>query len=455
MANGDPIHILSWDAQATGYLSWSTGFTEGGTVSYDTGQSVPDGSSTALKLLRNTGSSFLYVEGQLNWNTAGTYTTGCVGFWFKGSTTETGNTNAEIASVYRSANSARNWRLYLNSSGELRLGFWGTNQVSSALTTINSGWHYIQVAWDYSTTTNKLKLAVDGVTYAEQTYTAAAAPALDWATLGWNTTNSTDDTSAFYYGPWVFTSGYHIPTRLFVKLCRPTGDVDSNWTCSTGTSRYQLVDDAPDSETTYISSATSGQSQRFDMTDVTLTSNQSIAAVQAFGLSTPGTGTTPTSTFYITNSGGTDLSCITNFGAVSSYALFVSDTKLTDPSGSAWTSSVFNGCRMRLQKAANTDTCKISEMYVAVAITAPYQYTQSLTAGLSFSGAHARIKKNLKALTGALSFTGGQTRRSFRTQAFTATLTFTTNAVTYMYRILQDAGGWYIKKGRIRRRRPY
>lgn len=376
-------------------------------------------------------------------------------FWFKGSTTSAGNTETEIASVYRSANPARDWRLYLNSSGELRLGFWGTNRVSSALATIDSGWHYIQVAWDYSTTTNKLTLAVDGVTYTEQTYTAAAAPGLDWATLGWSDLNSFDSSSSLYYGPWVFSEGYHVPTRMSVALARPTGDVDSNWTCSTGADRYALVDDAPDTSATYIESSTSGQSQRLDMTDLSLTGSQSIAGVQAFGLSPVGVGTTPTSTLYITDSGGTDLSCITNFGATSTYALWVSDAKLTDPDGAAWTESVFNGCRLRLVKAANGDTCRVAELYVAVAITTPWQFTQALTAGLSFAGAHTPIKKFYEVLTAALSFTGAVATYPFITKIFTASLSFSTNAAQFMWRQLQDAGGWFVKRGRLRRRKPY
>lgn len=478
MANGDVLYITSWDPQDSYMVDWWDEYDlSGGSWSYDTGQSVPDGSSACLKILHN---DFFWTLVESNLRTDLTYmTTGCVSFWFKGTTDLTAGSNEDIISIYRSANTARNARIFFDTAGALRVGFWKTNQVSSNLTTIDSGWHYIQLAWDYSTTTNKLKLAVDGVQFAEQTYTASAAPGLDYIRLGnWDaSTASENSTSTKYYGPIVVTEGYYIPLQKFkVTTLRPTSDVNSNWTVVGGAgSRWASLDDSPEDLTKYIESSTSGQEQQMGFADVTLNTGELIKAVAVTSTNVAGVGTTIAgTTIYLRSSGGTDLTAATDCGSVTTGTHDVGAPLLTKPGGGSWTASDLNGCTLKVVKEADTDTVRIGEIIVKVAIALPI--TKTLTGALSFSGSRtiSKMKKTVtgalsftsaqtriagaiidKALTAALSFTGTFTKMTVYRRALTGTLSFTGSTAEHMWRQLQDAGGWFIKKGRIRRRRPY
>lgn len=470
MANGDVKHITSWDSQATGLLSFYELSVTGGSYAHDSGQSVPDGSAQAMKLLHNA-SGALTLEKELDPSGGlAAYNKGCISFWFKGTTT---GSPEDLANAYRGANSARNWYLRMDSSGNLTLAFWNTNKVSATLATIDSGWHYLQVAWDYSTTTNKLTLAVDGVQYTEQTYTAAASPALDYFIIGNDMSASNSATSTRYYGPIVFTEGYYIPPRIKVKMLRPTSDVDSNWTCSTGTSRYALVDDTPPDSSTYISTTTASQAQTFGLTDITLASGESVKAVQPYNFSYAGSGTQPYAYGYLRYN-STNSTDSTTSGGASTGTLWREVVHLTAPGGGAFTESIINAMQYRLIASGSlVGTTATADIVILVAIFEPVQ--KALTAALSFTSAQVRgLKKTLtaalsftsaqsriagaiidKALTATLSFTGTLTKTALYRQALTATLSFTGNGAQYMWRQLQDAGGWFIKKGRIRRRRPY
>jgi hypothetical protein len=454
MANGDPLWISTWDERGSGYVEWVESVTAGGTFSHDTGQSVPDGSAACLKALHNS-SGDLLMETDLTWNATG-HSTGCISFWFKGTTNLTAGLNEDIVNVFRSSNTGRNWRLYFDTAGALRLGFWTTNSVTSNITTITSGWHYIQVAWDFSTTTNKLTLAVDGAESSEYTYTATNSVSLNTIQLGNQIAAADSATSTKYYGPVVFTEGYHIPQEMKVKCLRPTSDVNSNW-ATTGANRWSVVDDAPDDDATYISSTTINQTQTLGMGDVTLSAGETILGVQPTTRTAVGPFVNGQVSVYIQDSGSTNSAQLIDANTSSSGPFFVLSDRplLLDPDGAAWTESVLNGCRTHLNQTTTADS-RVSEISWRVAISAPGLVSQALTATLSFTSAQTRkrIIKNIR--TATMSFTGALgAPRAYRTKAFNATLTLTTNATQFMWRQLQDAGGWFVKRGRVRRRKPY
>lgn len=471
MANGDPIYFAAWDhGPDSGFDEWTAFPSAGNTQALDTGQSVPDGTARCVKIAC-TAIGQNYLDGYVNPYTGGTYTTGCVAFWFKGSTTETSFDT--IITVYRSANSARHATLGFNSSGQIKILLWDSGTITSITgATIDTNWHYIQFAWDFSTTTGKATVAIDGTSYTEFSEAKTAAPALDVMDFGRTPASFvTNYTATTYYGGIVFSAGYYItPWRWKLRTLRPNGDKNSVWACSTGTTRYTLVDDVPMDNGTYITSSTSGAEQQFDMENVTLSAGENIAAVSRLIRGVAGTGAAG-STEYVTTSGGTSSTGTALSTITTSYGIGV--PLLTAPGGSAWTDTILNGCYARFVKAATADTVNISEVSWRVAIKEPIRAT--LTGGLSFTAATTRLAKGAltatlsftsaqtrfagalisKALTATLSFTGTFSKYAVYKQALTATLSFTGNSVGNMWRQLQDAGGWFVKRGRLRRRRPY
>jgi hypothetical protein len=282
-------------------------------------------------------------------------------------------------------------------------------------------------------------------------------------------------TSTKYYGPVVFTEGYYIPNEMKVAVLRPNSDINSNWT-TTGANRWSTVDDAPPDDTGYISSTTLNQTQTMGMTDVTLSTGQVILGVQAGMRTIPGPYSNGYAGLYIQDSGGTNstLQFSANTSTGGPYWTMADRPLLLDPDGASWTESVLNGCRTHLNQESTADS-KVSEISWRVAIMEPGVVAKALTATLSFTSAQTRKIKDT--LTAALSFTSAQTRRNialFRESfsasispagawrrvytakiALTAALSFTGGGAQYMWKQIQDAGGWFVRKGRLRRRRPY
>jgi hypothetical protein len=473
MANGDPIGLMTWDqGPDSGFDEWTPTTSASNTQTLDTGQSVPDGSSACVKFdSTTTGYNYLlsYIEPVDN---ALYYTSGQVAFWFKGTTASTSPDC--IFTTRRSGATGRNIRLRITNTGALSVGFYNDAAVADVGVSLTSGWHYIQMAFDCATTTWKVTVAVDGVTYPEITSVRANTGGVDDIFIGrlYNTINTT---ATFYYGSVVTSDGYYItPWRWKTRVLRPVSDKNSTWTCSTGSNRYALVDDYPMDNATYIESSTALQEQQLNMGDVSLAAGESIRAIQPFFRSTTGVGTSPYVDTYVTTSGGTSdtvgLQLLTTTQSYKSEALV---NWYLDPTGAAWTESVLNGCYMRLVKTNNTDTVRVTEASWRTLIKTPHISTH--TATLSFTSAQARgFKKTVAAvlsftsdqtrfagevleqvLTATLSFTGQLVKYSLLRQALTATLSFTGNAVGSMWRQLQDAGGWFIKRGRLSRRRPY
>lgn len=460
IANVDLENAVDWEPFAASVpFSFDFVWTElsndpNGSHSNVSGQTIPDGSTYAYYIDKNN-TGLWSVVADLNVSGAGNLTRGGIAFWFKGSTASA--SRIDFFSVGEASPSTENFRLYINSSSLVEIGFWSGAQIHS-VATVDSDWHYYQVRWEFSGTAQELRVRIDDTDYGPFNYTAASGSSFDEVTCGMRTAgaSSSASTADFYYGPVYWTRRYLFPGKLRIENLDPDSDVDSTWTPTGAATRWGALGGQADwdNDSTYISSTTTGQVQNVTLENLpTLSSSERVRGVQIRAAFSSANGTTIQLKTSDLVSAGTLTSSTNNIEQSSFFNL--------DGKNAFWNETKINGSRLTITKDASATSRRVYGAYATVAIDTNFggstvqqslsgvlSFTSAqlrlvkdtLTAGLSFTSAQTRLvkdtltaglsfasdqtRKALKALTGGLLFSGAITTYAVFRQALTATLSF-------------------------------
>jgi hypothetical protein len=202
------------------------------------------------------------------------------------------------------------WQRAINTQLELaytRGGWWQHNTDNIVFVTGDynvqpQNWGHLQMsievssAGEYVYIANKVYfnevLLLTNTHELEQTYY------LNWTTeqVGLvSLTLGTRDTAASYYDDFYCTSDPTLNGDFSAAILRPESDVTSDWTPSTGSDNYAMVDDGieHDGDTTYNEADTVGESDLFELEDTGLDPAEVVYAAQLVMVSKnigPGTG---------------------------------------------------------------------------------------------------------------------------------------------------------------------
>lgn len=175
--------------------------------------------------------------------------------------------------------------LKLNSdSGDVKLYVNNSLVSTSSGTGVAGAWHLVEIMYDYNTTNIVVKW-----NYAEIIdYTGAIDNNIDYITLANADSPSISNYYEYYFddvcvnddtgtinNSWVGNSA--------IRLLNPTADVSSDFTPSTGSDNYAMVDDIPpDDDTTYNQSLVSNNIDTFSISSTpSIGTGQEINAVQS------------------------------------------------------------------------------------------------------------------------------------------------------------------------------
>lgn len=230
----------------------------------------------------------------------------------------------------------------------------GTLLATSTATLSASTWYYFELKATINDTTGAYDFRINGVTDFSatnvDTRNAGTSGVIDNITTlagGSSITSSWDDLYV------CDTSGS--TNNNFLGDCRidtllPTGDGNyTQFTPSTGTSHYALVDESTPNTTDYNSSATSGNRDSYTYPDLTSLTSQTIYGVQICAAalkSDAGARSLGTmSRLSSTDKDGTG-------ATLSTSQTYICEIQETDPSGSAWTQTNVNAAEFGVKVTA-------------------------------------------------------------------------------------------------------
>jgi hypothetical protein len=287
----------------------------------------------------------------------------------------------------------------------------GTNTVSSTIATLAAGgWHLIEFHGHSTSSLLSFSVRIDGGTPVTITRAATAAYQFTSPIFGTDSVFGTGNVTSTYLLYWDdFTLWEDDATGNFTGDMRvqrlvpdsAAANIDTTWTCSTGTNRAALVDEATNGVTTsttdYVQSIVPNQVQRLPMTTYTLAAGESFVA--AFMNGSAGSTGLNAAILECTlqNSAGTDSTHIVSPQINSSSAnnfiqlSLVPDLSfLVAPGGGAWAQTDVDNLRFKLVDGSSTaDPVKVYavwvDMIVAVSPSTP-QDVGTLTAGAAATG---------------------------------------------------------------------
>jgi hypothetical protein len=223
--------------------------------------------------------------------------------------------------------------LSAGAGGALRLTRAGTQLgiTATGIVAINT-WSYVELEFTRSATVGVFNLWVNGVRLLNLTGQNTGASDIDSVRFEHQNDLTLDD---LYITDTAARLG-----ECRVDTLRPSADTATkDWTASTGTDNYAMVDDAQIDTTDYVQGITAGNKDYYALADLSFNPNN-IYAVNAIAFVKKDDATTRT---YRTNikSSSTEGHGATR-GLTSSFVLY-SDIFETDPNGSAaWTQSAVN-----------------------------------------------------------------------------------------------------------------
>ena len=155
-----------------------------------------------------------------------------------------------------------------------------TASAGVALNRAASAWNDIQIAWKIDPTTGYVWLRANGTVILNTT----SANTRNTANTRWNRTVFGGNTAAIYYGDagWFDMGGdaastLHGAYRSYWTY--PTGDNTVQMTPNSGANNFSRVNN-DDSDTTYVSSTTTGQIDRFDISSSWVATGADVAALK-------------------------------------------------------------------------------------------------------------------------------------------------------------------------------
>ncbi|RKZ91737.1 MAG: hypothetical protein DRQ40_09500 [Gammaproteobacteria bacterium] len=158
----------------------------------------------------------------------------------------------------------------LNSSGKLEVRRGTTTTLATGTTVIKlKRWYYIELKSTIHQTTGSFELRIDGKTELSETGTDTQATSNAYANVfGFSSTNTAVDSHRvddMYVLDSTGTYNNDFLGPIHIETLFPDEDVTSQWSPSSGTDHYALVDENPcDNDTTYLEDNVTGQRELFD-----------------------------------------------------------------------------------------------------------------------------------------------------------------------------------------------
>lgn len=296
------------------------------------------------------GSLFHYLSRAL----PGSYSTLIVGMAIKSSSTN------GYALYCMNEGSTIHLCLCLNSASKLELrrgGSSGTILATSTQALVSTSFYYLELKATINDTTGSYELRINGTTEFSasgvDTRNGGTSGVIDTFMLG-NTASTGTGAVATYDDLYICdTSGSN--NTNFLGDCRidtllPTSDgTYTQFTPSTGTSHYALVDESTPNTTDYNSDATSGDRDSYGFPDLSSLVSQTIFGVQinAAALKTDA-GARNLGTMSRLSSTNKDGSGV----ALGTSQAYVSEIQETDPASAAWTESNVNAAEFGVKVTA-------------------------------------------------------------------------------------------------------
>ena len=163
-------------------------------------------------------------------------------------------------------------RLYISSA---RPGAFTNETHSSSPSTgfiVNNQWYYLELYATTTTSYTTYELHVNEESWLAGTFTFTSAPAQAVGTIGYAdiTISAAGGGNTNYYDDFYVRSDGTFHGDVDVICLRPNGTTTlSEWTPSTATNNYLMVDDTvPDEDTSYVLATTTGLTDLYEMEDV-------------------------------------------------------------------------------------------------------------------------------------------------------------------------------------------
>lgn len=237
-------------------------------------------------------------------------------------------------------------KLGVDLNGALRFGRgdYTTNNVctsASGLLSANGVWHYIELVLTRSATVGAVTVYCDGAAVATASGVNTGSASIDAISMA---SDGSFGTTRIFDDLYVTNTAARVGERRIDTL-RPSADTaQKDWTPSTGTTNFNLVNETVvNDDTNYVSSSTVGNKDLYDVADLPFTP-ASINAVQVTMVARKDDAGTRQSRSNL-KSGATTANGATN-SLASSYQMF-RDMYETDPNTSAaWTASAVNAAQI-------------------------------------------------------------------------------------------------------------
>jgi hypothetical protein len=310
--------------------------------------------------------------------------------------------------------------LTLSSAGSLNIKDWsGTGNIALATGIVAGDEIMVEMTcdWSASTATYTARATVNGgATGATKTVTKSAVGATTWSKviIGHDSSNGSSGTADYAVDSWVVLEGAVLPGDYYVVCIRPNADVVFGWTANGAGSRWGcLIETTPDT-TSYLQSTTSGQIYVADMSTYTLDSASDVIQGLKPGLRLGGTAASSNNLIArLENASGTDSTLTeTVDGTLSGFKNGGSVVHFVNPAGGAWVQTDLDDVRFKITKAASGITCRVTTLWIDVAVQAGSAATPASVAGgsadVSF-GASGALTADTAVATGASGVTFGAT----------------------------------------------
>lgn len=234
----------------------------------------------------------------------------------------------------------------------------GTNLATSATTLSTGTWYYLELKATINDTTGATELRINGVADANLTLTGVdtrnggTSGVVDTIAIGQYTSGigsfgSYDD---LYVCDSSGSTNNNFLGDVRIDTLLPTGDGNyTQFTPSTGSSHYALVDESTPNTTDYNSDATSGDRDSYTFPDLTALVSQTVYAVQinAAALKSD-SGSRSLGT--MSRLSGTDKDG--SGAALGTSQVYVREIQETDPASAAWTEANVNAAEFGVKVTA-------------------------------------------------------------------------------------------------------
>lgn len=166
-------------------------------------------------------------------------------------------------------------KVFLNSSQKLDFYLGSTLKQSGTTTLSLNTWYYIEIKSTIDNSNGSYELKIDGITeYSDSGIDTKYLGDANWNRLDFYVSSGPASGDILVDDLYVTDSSGSVNTGFLgdthIETLFPNSDAGTNqWTTSTGTDHYALVDDNPMDDSSYLEDDTSGNRELFDMDSLT------------------------------------------------------------------------------------------------------------------------------------------------------------------------------------------